>query len=179
MYERITASDPVGPARYGHDFRYRLASAFIGESTSVVDAACGSGYGCDLLHHVTRSADFIYMGFDLIEPLDLPYWAQWFIVDLEEIGQDFMPHGYDVLLGFETIEHLHNYTAYVRFAKQARRWIIMSAPVVPTVGVNPYHHRDFIPGQLQAILEDRDWEHYQTVQQPSELSEIVVMRRRT
>lgn len=176
MYERITASDPVGPARYGHDFRYRLAAGFISRNDCVVDAACGSGYGLSLLD----MPDVDYYGADYWMPIDFSVEGDgvWLDVDLEswEPSPSFL---FDVFLGFETIEHLHDYTAYLALAKNARKWIIMSVPVVPTVGVNPYHHHDFVPGQLQALLEDENWEHYQTVQQPSEFSEIVVMRRRT
>ena len=43
---------------------------------------------------------------------------------------------FDVAVGFETIEHLPNYRNYVDILKRARRWIIVSAPVVATVGVN-------------------------------------------
>lgn len=174
MYERITASDPVGSARYGHDFRYRLAVGFIDrERDFVLDAACGSGYGFHLLG-VDKTR---YLGFDTHEPEDIPF-ERWARLDLNEAAKSGAWNWAQVFIGFETIEHLTDCTQYVEMAKQVEKWIIMSVPVVPTVGVNPWHVRDFAPGQLRSILEDDAWEHYQTVGQPSESSEIVVMRRR-
>mgnify|MGYP001564356075 CR=1 FL=1 len=171
--ERITATDPVGPARYGHEFRYRLAAGFIEPWDMVTDAACGVGYGRKLL----GARPIIYAGLDSIGQRDvnlLPseYWA----VALET--WEYTPVT-DVFLGFETIEHLHDYGCYVSMAQRAKKWILVSTPIVPTVGANPHHVHDFKPGDLREIFENADWEHYQTVQQPSELSEITILRRRT
>lgn len=185
MYERITATDPSGPARYGHDFRYRLASGFIRSGDTVLDAACGTGYG----PIVMGTFGYDYLGVDQVRPSDLPTeeWAgrdgviDWRIEDLTVPSNylfDFAAERADVFIGFETIEHLANCSNYIELAKSVKRWVIMSAPVVPTKHINPWHLHDFVPGQLQAMLEDEEWEHYQTVQQPSEVSEIVVMRRR-
>jgi trans-aconitate methyltransferase len=173
--ERITATDPVGPARYGHEFRYHLAAGFIAPTDSVLDAACGTGYGFKILkRHGMGNA---YVGVDRI---DL---AETELADLFYVKADlktwFPAWGSDVFLGFETIEHLSDYSNYIDVAHQVNKWIILSTPVVPTVHVNPSHVHDFIPGQLREMFQNEDWEHYQTVQQPSELSEIVILRRRT
>lgn len=189
MYERITATDPSGSARYGHDFRYHLAAGFIKTGYTVLDAACGTGYG----PLVMGLFGYDYLGVDQVRPVDLPSneeWTEagrygtsvdWRIEDLcvpSNYLFDFAAEQADVFIGFETIEHLADYSNYISLAKSVNRWIIMSAPVVPTKHMNPWHLHDFVPDQLQAMLEDEDWEHYQTVQQPSEVSEIVVMRRR-
>lgn len=183
MYERITATDPSGPARYGHDFRYHLAAGFIKTGYTVLDAACGTGYG----PLVMGNFGYAYLGVDRVTPTDLPTWGEypnyidWRIEDLIAPSHwicDFAANRTDVFIGFETIEHLANYSNYIELAKSVEHWIIMSAPVVPTKHINPWHLHDFVPGQLQLLLEDENWEHYQTVQQPSEVSEIVVMRRR-
>jgi hypothetical protein len=179
VYERITATDPAGAARYGHDFRYHLAAGFIKTGYVVVDAACGTGYGPSIM----GDFGYDYLGVDLVEPTDLPdeqNGIDWMLADLSNPTDQLfgcVRHA-DVFIGFETIEHLQDYSKYLELAKQTRRWIAMSAPIVPTKHINPWHLHDFVPGQLQLLLEDEDWEHYQTVQQPSEVSEIVVMRRR-
>lgn len=184
MYERITATDPAGPARYGHDFRYRLASGFAGPDDRVLDAACGTGYG----HQFFRAA--FYTGVDVVDtggwdgicgddPGGSPCYIWFMEADLTRPSLNLASLGFDVFVGFETIEHLSDYSTYLALAKRAKRWIIMSVPVVPTKHLNPWHVHDFEPGQLRGLLEDETWEHYQTVQQPSELSEIVVMRRRS
>lgn len=178
--ERITATEPVGPARYGHEFRYRLAAGFIGPDDFVIDVACGTGYGHKILDRL--NAGSLYLGIDQIDlagtELDGSWYAQ---ADLEKPWGDLSEAEleFDCFLGFETIEHLANYDHYVRLAQEANKWILVSTPVVPTVGANPYHVHDFKPGDLREIFENENWEHYQTVQQPSELSEITILRRRT
>ncbi len=159
MEERL--ADDVVVGREGHDFRYRLAAGFVGPGDVVLDAACGTGYGQPLL------GPCHYVGVDL-HPGHL-------VRDLRDWEPDFP---FDVAVSFETIEHLDDYMPLVRALRQARKWVIASVPVVPTVADNLYHRHDFAPGDLLSILLWGPWSHYQTVQQPSERSEIVVMRRR-
>ena len=170
--ERITAETPESERR-GHEFRYRLAAGFCEPSDFVLDAACGAGYGASLLA-AGRPLRYTGVDRDLSDVRQPPQWKFW-SADLEAKTPSF---DFDVFVGFETIEHLADYSAYIAAAKQARKWIVVSCPVVPTVGVNPYHRHDFEPGDLAALFEDEHWEHYQTVAQPSELAEICVLRRR-
>src|SRR6185295_18778582 len=84
---------------------------------------------------------------------------------------------FDVFVGFETIEHLPSYEAYVRASKRARRWISISTPVVPTTHLNPWHVHNFAPGELTSLFVDHEWSFFQSVLQPAELSEIYVFAR--
>jgi len=170
--ERITAETPEGDRR-GHEFRYRLAAGFCRSGDKILDAACGGGYGAALLA-AGRPLQYNGVDRDLADVPQPTQWAFW-NADLENWEPDF---DFDLFIGFETIEHLEDCSAYVRAAKRARRWIILSCPVVPTVGQNPYHRRDFEPGELPGLFVDDDWELYQSLSQPSELSEIYVLRRR-
>jgi hypothetical protein len=166
--ERI--ADPfVGPDTYGHEFRYHLAKGFLKMGDLVLDAACGIGYGYDIMR------PYGYVGVDRERPTGCPHDAC-IVADLQIWEPVF---DFDMAVGFETIEHLADFSHYVEVLKQGRQWILVSAPIVPTVGTNPYHLHDFAPGDLARIFEDEDWETYQVVQQPSECSEIVVLKRRT
>ena len=163
--ERIT-NPFVSPDTYGHEFRYHLAKGFVRPGDTVLDAACGTGYGRRIMD------PSFYIGVDKEQPNPSVPGA---VADL----QTWMPlWAFDIAVGFETIEHLEDFSHYVEVLKQARRWIIVSTPVIPTVGTNPYHLHDFAPGDLAHIFEDGDWETYQVVQQPSEYSEIIVLKRR-
>lgn len=153
----------------GHRFRYMLASGFVRQGDVVVDAACGSGYGKALL-----GAGY-YIGVDA----DLSA--------LEAAGEEFIeadlcswmpPKPFDVFVGFETIEHLPEFDCYLAAARQARRWAILSAPIVPTTHLNPWHLNNFAPGELAAAFQDDEWRLFQSVLQPAELSEIYVFERR-
>ena len=177
MIERITQDNCVGPARYGHEFRYRLAAGFIERGDTVLDAACGTGYGYQVLRDLGSLSLVDYIGVDRLpkEEVEIPFSRY---LD-EDLTTWFPSWDFDVFLGFETIEHLPNYRNYIDIAHQAGKWVILSTPVVPTLHLNPHHVHDFASGDLQKLFEDEEWEHYQTVQQPSELSEITILRRRT
>lgn len=165
LRERL--EDDVTENREGHEFRYRLASGFTTRGDVVFDMACGTGYGERFFRNV------VYRGVDRDPP--------WRMRFMEEDLSTWKADGvyYDVAVSFETIEHLPDYTQFLKTLTRARKWVVASVPIVPTVGNNPWHFHDFAPGELaQRLLEGTsDWGLYETVQQPSEDSEIVVLRR--
>lgn len=169
--ERITLTNAVGAMRYGHECRYRLAAGFVRGGYTVLDAACGTGYGADLLPACR------YVGVDRENELELPLptQAEFVQADLETWKSDI---DFDVALSFETLEHLDDYTQLVTTLKQAHRWLLVSVPIVPTVGANPFHRHNFVSGDLEDLFADDEWETYQVLGQPSELAQIAIFRRR-
>lgn len=172
MGERITP-ETSGSSRDGHEFRYHLAAGFLSAGDVVLDAACGGGYGADIL----QEQDVDYYGVDR----DLS--GLWVTGRLK---RQFLQHDlvtwepefeFDVFVGFETIEHLDDYRHYLQMVKRAKKWICVSVPVIPTVGINPWHKHDFRSSELPPLIEDEDWRLFQGVGQPSEFSEIYVFRR--
>lgn len=164
-----------GESRKGHEVRYRMAAGFVSPGDTVLDAACGIGYGSEILSNLQQ---ITYVGVD--NYLDDVYLEdtstrKFLREDLLVWEPDFE---YDVFVGFETIEHLPSYAHYISLAKQARNWILVSTPNIPTVHMNPHHLHDFEPGDLRKLFEDSRWDHYQTFQQPSEVSEVSIFRRR-
>lgn len=165
--------------RRGHEFRYRLAAGFLDVGDVVLDAACGTGYGAPLLQ---ARGGVLYVGVD---------------VDLSDLeversrGRDFVEvdltdpevhrrvsSPFDVFVGFETMEHLSDWRPWVDLAKRAGSWVLVSVPVVPTVGQNPHHLHDFEPGEVPGYFEDECWATWQVLPQPSEFSEVYVFQRR-
>jgi 2-polyprenyl-3-methyl-5-hydroxy-6-metoxy-1,4-benzoquinol methylase len=169
MIERITRGD--GFDRRGHEFSYHLAAGFTKRGDTVLDAACGTGYGSEFFGDQIR-----YVGVDRADALEYPFTGEYVPADLCSWEPDF---GYDVFVSFGTIEHLDDYTNLIALAKRARRWVLLSTPVVPTKHINIYHLHDFESGDLARFMEDEQWQHFQTVQQPSEVSEISVFERIT
>lgn len=174
--ERMTRDAEVD--RRGHEFRYHLAAGFAGSHAIVLDAACGTGYGATIIQ-ARGTVTYIGLDRDLSDLEVRPARGRRFRkVDLVDPAA-VMDLDFDVFVGFETMEHLSDFRPWVALAQQARRWILVSVPVVPTVGLNPHHVHDFKPGEVVGFFESPDWDHYQTVTQPSELSEVYVFERTT
>ena len=173
--ERMTRDRDVD--RRGHEFRYRLAAGFLGRRGLVLDAACGTGYGADILQ--ARGGGVRYVGVDR-DLSEIEVTAQGNrVFHQADLARPWTPPApADVFVGFETMEHLADWRPWVALAKTARKWIIVSVPVVPTVGVNPHHLHDFAPGEIVAYFEDESWSTYQVLPQPSELAEVYVFERR-
>jgi SAM-dependent methyltransferase len=173
MVERLTY-DVVGEARFGHEFRYHLAAGFCGDGGTVLDLACGVGYGASILAPLGSGVQ--YFGVD-VEPVTGHTCGLHRFIEADL--QTWVPiTPFDVGVSFETIEHIPDYQPLVATLKLARRWIIASVPTVQTTHTNPFHLHDFVPGDLAELFVDDDWELFQTVQQPSEVAEISVFRRR-
>lgn len=152
----------------GHSFRYHLAAGFVEPGETVGDFACGVGYGSDILARLCGSevaaldADIkaIEIAKDRYNHPAIGY----AVVDFDEI--DALDK-VDVAVSFETIEHLRSHPQ--RFASMlkaaARRLVIVSAPVVPTVGVNPHHLHDFTEESLLKLFVDEEWQLWEVVRQ--------------
>lgn len=141
---RIDDSPRFDKMRDVHEIRYRVASGFTADNTIVLDAGCGSGHG-------KRFLKGRYIGVDINPPSfgiqgDLLTWKPEF--------------DYDVFVGFEIIEHLKDYTNFVSIAKRARKWVIVSTPIVPTTHYNPFHIHDFTMEDIQNLFIDEEWGFY-------------------
>jgi hypothetical protein len=147
--ERLTEADPAIQWEI-HEYRYKVAARFTRDSDVVLDAACGIGYG---RRHLKGS----WTGADKEPP------AGALAVDLETWEPDF---GFDVFVGLETIEHLRDFTAYVAAAKQAKRTIVISTPLIPTTHFNPFHLHDFTKESLEALFSDWRVVHYEAQVDP-------------
>lgn len=165
--ERISRDDPE-PNTRGHHIRYRLASSFVKDGDVVLDAACGIGYGFD---YMPSKAGYIGVDKDISVVEEK-------VNALEVDLNSWMPSfDFDVFIGFETIEHVQDYMHYIEIAKKANNWAILSAPVVPTKHLNPYHIHDFKPGEIPELFVDGDWHLYYMFDQPLELSEIYIFKK--
>lgn len=142
--ERLTVSDSADQWEI-HEYRYKVAAQFTRRTDTVLDAACGIGYG---RKHLRGR----WIGADRKPPLGA------LAVDLETWEPDF---GYDVFVGLETIEHLDDFTAYVAAAKRATRAIVISTPIIPTTHFNRWHVHDFTRVSLEELFSDWRVVHYE------------------
>ena len=155
-YERITADPKFDDIRDSHELRYHIANGFIEENDYVVDAGCGTQYGGDIMKGIYTGLDKLY-GFDL--------------------EKDEYKHKIDVFVSFEAIEHLETLDNFIRIAKTAKKWIVVSTPIIPTVGGgNIYHKQDFTEDRLTKLFVDKDFKLYGWLKQ-NEIYGIFIFKR--
>jgi 2-polyprenyl-3-methyl-5-hydroxy-6-metoxy-1,4-benzoquinol methylase len=98
------------------------------EGLSVADVGCGTG---DFFRHVGRSCRH-YVGIDAVRYEGFPSEADFVAADLNDPGDLVLPGGpADVVTSIETIEHLENPRAFMRFLWRITKpggWIFVTTP---------------------------------------------------
>jgi 2-polyprenyl-3-methyl-5-hydroxy-6-metoxy-1,4-benzoquinol methylase len=139
-----------------HAIRYLFASQFISSKT-VLDAACGSGYGSAIL---SESGATKVVGIDnsseAIEYCEKNYKnenLEFKKTNCEEITLDTT---FDVVVSFETIEHLKNQDNFLTEVKRVLKddgIFIVSTPNTDTYpSGNPFHHKEFTESEFKLFL---------------------------
>ncbi len=164
--ERFQGANVVDAGRLSpywgeHAARYRFALPFV-EKMSVLDIACGTGYGIGML----RSRAKFVAGVDID-----PAAAAEAKTECGENGAVLLGNGlglpfedgtFDVITSFETLEHLHDRRLFLAELKRVIRAggvLILSTPNAnysqPVNGIpaNPFHIYEYKPGELLNELE--------------------------
>ena len=146
-----------------HLHRYYEAKKYLKEGDIVLDLACGSGYGSDILSEVKQST--IYGGD--IEPEAITQckkdWSDnpslhFEVMDATDLR--FEDGFFDKIVSLETIEHL---TGYRKMVSEFNRVIkpggtvIISTPNIKLSSpggkiINPYHTQEFTYDELKDVL---------------------------
>jgi ubiquinone/menaquinone biosynthesis C-methylase UbiE len=146
-----------------HLERYRFASQFV-TGKSVLDIACGVGYGSRMLLDAgAASVIGVDLGNAMIESAQQNYQTknlQYIVGDITTFGE---AASCDIVISFETIEHINDYRAALRNLYRILKpggTLILSTPnrsmswrPVKTINDkprNPYHVREF---SLDEIVE--------------------------
>ncbi|MEN3584476.1 methyltransferase domain-containing protein [Streptomyces sp. ZYX-F-203] len=131
--------------------RYLLARQYA--HGTVLDCACGSGYGSYLM---AKNPDVGHVhGYDrdpdVIEPARLHLGSErvsFWQADLEEVDRPA-----DLLVCLETIEHLDDPMAVSRLADRCGvHEIVVSFPTKKTTHYNPHHRWDLVEQDVRDIL---------------------------
>jgi ubiquinone/menaquinone biosynthesis C-methylase UbiE len=156
----------IGPRADAHLVRYALAAQWVRAGDTVLDCACGLGYGTGLLAAQSKGARFIGVDIDA-GSADYgaanfgAYGAEYRAADAARL--DFLPDAsVDVIVSFETIEHVTDYGAlmdeFARVLKPDGR-IVASVPNlwVDETGrdPNPHHFHAFDWDRFAAAFGDR------------------------
>ena len=117
-----------------HLARYNFALAYCVDK-KVLDAACGVGYGSWLLAQVAREVTGYEKDRETVSYARAHYGANSRQVDLNSIYPIHQQY-WDVVVSFETIEHLLRYKVFVDFAQSACQTFIFS---LPFRSASPFH----------------------------------------
>jgi SAM-dependent methyltransferase len=149
LRERIDAyrHDDLGEAVL-HLQRYSWAALRVPEK-NVADAACGFGYGRVSLENHGCSVTGFDRSRDAIQYAQMNYPGEYEIGDI----QNMTFSGFDALVCLETLEHLEDPWNFVERLDVPKA--VFSAPIIPTVGINPYHLHDFTTQSLRSLVEQR------------------------
>jgi ubiquinone/menaquinone biosynthesis C-methylase UbiE len=145
-----------------HIHRYHEALKHISSNDIVLDIACGTGFGTDIIASKTSGR---VIGGDIAADAVEECKGRWNRPNLEFMALDgtklaFPDNYFDKIVSFETIEHTGQYKAMAaEFARalKAGGKLILSTPnrAVSSPGgviVNPYHIQEFTCDELKEIL---------------------------
>lgn len=165
--ERI--SEEEWHSAFGHIERYRWAAAQIRAGETVLDVACGIGYGAELL----APTGCTYIGVDKPGVPSPTFASRGTFIEVDIEDWSGPPEPFDVAVCFETLEHVPTPAHLVRIISAARRLVLVSVPTVPTVGINEFHLRDYGVDDVPELFPDHDVR--EVVAQPSERSHLYAL----
>ena len=137
--ERVSERNPLQHRLLvPHLARYNWAKQFC-RGKSVADIASGTGYGMKVLGKVAAS----------VEGYDREDFGNNYVIDLDK--QAWYKY-YDVIVSFETIEHLSDPDFFLRNARRTCDLLLLSTPVNEKPGFNPYHKQFWTFQELETLV---------------------------
>lgn len=159
-------------ASRAHLARYFVARGFILSSDFVIDAACGTGYGSELLANIAKQI-YAFDQLDKIKETDFNN-IEYKKIDLESVYE--YPKA-DVVISLETIEHLSpegakNFIDCV--LKKTRKFFIFSVPLFEKLGANPFHKQVFpTKDHIWNLVQREGWKPFHSYMQGNHLIGIM------
>ena len=152
-----------------HLERYRFAARFAAGKT-VVDCACGTGYGSELLAAEGRAARVF--GCDLsAEAVEFGRTRHAHPQVTFVVGDALRfvpPHPADLWVTLETAEHLPDPEAYLRRIRAALEpggVLVASVPTTVSTDGNPYHRCDFTERSFRRLIRRAGFEPFDALPQ--------------
>lgn len=143
--------------RPDHIKRYQFAHSTVHTGAKVLDAACGCGYGTWLLYQKSDRVTGLDISNHAIE------WADKYWIGPQYIQDDIQTaeiEKYDVIVSFETLEHLADVENVLRKFCQSTKLLICSVPneehypfKAEKFADDEYPHlRHYIPSEFDELL---------------------------
>jgi 2-polyprenyl-3-methyl-5-hydroxy-6-metoxy-1,4-benzoquinol methylase len=113
-----------------HLVRYNFALMYA-RNKNVLDAACGSGYGTSLLSNVSKEIEGVDVDYETIgyarDHYDIGHNNIRF--NQEDLNLTFPNERFDIVISFETIEHLDNPDFFIENVKKLSNEFLFSIPI--------------------------------------------------
>jgi 2-polyprenyl-3-methyl-5-hydroxy-6-metoxy-1,4-benzoquinol methylase len=140
-----------------HLVRYRLA-AKLASGKRVLDIACGSGYGANILAEAgAAQVTAVDISPEAVAAAQKKYTRDnlvYKVGDAEEIKE--ADESFDLIVSFETIEHLKNpekYLAQLARVLKKEGMALISTPNIEIFGQkNPYHLHEFTKNEFKEMI---------------------------
>lgn len=161
--EQIYLSNPkiAEEEKKAHIARYEFATKYLNPDWKVLDAACGSGYGSEILSKHVKKVIGIDISSEAIEYAQKFHWKEnieYQLMDLEK-PLKFPDQAFNAIISFETLEHLENQEKLISEFKRLLKnqgLLIISVPnknITRKIGVkNPYHKKELSKEEFIELL---------------------------
>lgn len=184
--ERFTTVMPRSQIEAEHLHRYLLARSYCA-GMRVLDVACGEGYGSAILAQVAQEVVGVDLDHATIEHARMSYASATNLnfAQGNALNLPFPDKYFDIIVSFETIEHLHDPVAFIREVKRLVKddgVCFISTPdrdVYSSSGKphNVYHVKEMDLSEFQSLMSD----HFAEVITYSQISVLgsVMFRQNT
>lgn len=129
-----------------HYTRYNFALMYT-RNKRVLDAACGVGFGANMMSDVAKSVTGLDNNAAAVEYANEKYNGVFLRKDL---NSEFIDINFDIVVSFETIEHLSNYKEFFKNVKEHSKEFLFSIPVNDK---NDFHVNVWSAEEIKALME--------------------------
>jgi ubiquinone/menaquinone biosynthesis C-methylase UbiE len=160
--ERLVTDPLLGKGITEHLHRYAIAIDLVKDKI-VLDLACGEGYGTNLLSKTARKVTGIDISKEAILHARKKYLRENIeFIEASAINLPLQDNSIDVVVSFETIEHLFEQESFLNEIKRVLKIegiLIISSPERENYRKldpeNPFHVKELCKAELISLLEKR------------------------
>lgn len=142
-----------------HQSRYYFAAKHLSHNMNVLDCACGSGYGSDILKDYCATVTGVDIDSEAVEFAKLKYQStkiEYLCGDIRQLADTM--HKMDAVVCLETLEHVHDprilFDGFLKVLKEDGK-LIVSTPVRERSRENPlnsFHALEYTHNDLKRVL---------------------------